>query len=124
MQSELSSVVRQDGVTPSQWDVLAILHIRGPQTVNGLIERCLTSSGNIDVVLRNLIGKGLVTKQVDDSDARKRVVAITSEGADYVQSAMPAHEEAHEALFGALTLRERKELRTLLKKITIQRSDS
>ncbi len=118
MQVEFSRLVRADGLTPSQWDALAVLHTRGPQSVNGLIDLCLTSSGNIDVVLRNLVSKGLVTKAVDEHDARCRVIAITEAGSSYVQSAMPAHEETHEKLFGVLSLSEKKELRRLLKKIT------
>lgn len=120
LRATLEPVVRRGGLTASQWDVLAVLQVRGPQSVNDLINRCITSSGNIDVVIRNLMAKKLIMKQTDPKDARRRLIELTPAGEQAVKISMPAHEEAHRRLFGALTPKEKRQLRTLLKKITMQ----
>ena len=55
---KMSPLIREDGLTVGQWDTLNVLYTNGPMTVNGLINKLLTSSGNIDVVITNLIKRG------------------------------------------------------------------
>ncbi|UWQ81525.1 MarR family transcriptional regulator (plasmid) [Leisingera sp. S132] len=93
---------RAAGLTASQWDVLETLSNKGPMTVNALLERALGTSGNLDVVIKNLIRSGLVKKSVSDTDRRSRVLSLTTEGRAKVETFLPAHNAALAEIFEGL----------------------
>ena len=49
-----SELFREKGLTLAQFTVLELLYNRGEQTVQSIIDKVLSSSGNITVVVRNL----------------------------------------------------------------------
>lgn len=102
-------VFDQAGLTPSQWDVLETLHSKGPSSVNELIESVLSSSGNVDVIVKNLMAAGLVHKAVDRGDRRKRILSLTSEGKTKVREFYPVHNKALATIFSQLTSVEKRE---------------
>ena len=73
--------IRKSGLTLPQVHVLMILFIeKRPLTVSELIEFTISSSGNTDVVVNNLIKAGLVLKKKDKKDKRKRLIELTEAG--------------------------------------------
>ena len=71
-------------------------------TVNALLERALGTSGNLDVVIKNLIRSGLVEKTVSDTDRRSRVLSLTTVGRAKVETFLPAHNAALAEIFEGL----------------------
>ncbi len=105
---------RAAGLTASQWDVLETLSNKGPMTVNALLERALGTSGNLDVVIKNLIRSGLVEKTVSDADRRSRVLSLTVEGRTKVETFLPIHNAALAEVFEGLSADgKRQTIRTL-----------
>ncbi len=102
-------VFEQAGLTSSQWDVLETLHSKGPLSVNDLIESVLGSSGNVDVIVKNLMTAGLVHKTVDRRDRRKRIVSLTANGETNVAEFYPVHNEALAAIFSLLSSTQKRE---------------
>lgn len=105
---------RAAGLTASQWDVLETLSNKGPMTVNALLERALGTSGNMDVVIKNLVRSGLVEKTVSDTDRRSRVLSLTAEGRSKVETFLPVHNAALAEIFEGLPADgKRQTIRTL-----------
>ena len=96
------------GLTPSQWDALEVLHSKGPLSVNELIESLIGSSGNVDVIVKNLISAGLVHKTVDREDRRRRILSLTSKGKTAVAEFYPVHNQALATVFARLTRVEKR----------------
>ncbi len=114
---KMSPLIREDGLTVGQWDTLNVLNTNGSMTVNGLIDKLLTSSGNIDVVINNLIKRGDIIKTVDKDDKRIRIIKITDRGKDIVRKSIPKHKKALHEIFEVLDDNEKDQLKLLLKKL-------
>lgn len=110
----IGPVFRAAGLTATQWDVLETLSNKGPLTINELLDRALGTSGNLDVVVKNLAKSGWVTKTVAENDRRSRVVALTDAGREKVEAFLPEHNAALSQLFGDLNKTEKRQtIRTL-----------
>lgn len=105
----MGPVFRSAGLTAAQWDALETLHTKGALSINDLMRLTLSTSGNLDVVVKNLIQAGLVEKTVDENDRRARVLRLTPAGRAKVAEFMPTHNRALEQVFGALSAQERRQ---------------
>ena len=73
--------IRKSGLTLPQANILMRLyHEKRPLSVNELIDLTISSSGNTDVVINNLIKSGLILKKQDLKDKRKRLIELTEAG--------------------------------------------
>lgn len=115
---EIGPFFRGAGLTISQWDVLEVLHSKGPQTVNELLHAALSTSGNLDVVIKNLEKSGLVRKITDREDRRVRIVSLTKAGAAKMRALYPVHNEFLRDLFDPLP---RADKRSLIKQLNVLR---
>jgi MarR family 2-MHQ and catechol resistance regulon transcriptional repressor len=110
----MGPVFRSAGLTASQWDTLETLSNKGALSINDLMRLTLSTSGNLDVVVKNLMQAGLVEKTVDERDRRARVLRLTQAGNQKVADFMPVHNRALEQIFGDLGLQSKREtIRTL-----------
>jgi len=110
----INPVLQTAGLTSSQWDVLEALHTKGELSINELMRFILSTSGNLDVVIKNLIQAGLVEKAVDENDRRSRLVRLTRLGRRKVEKFLPIHNKALAELFSGLTRRDKQNaIRTL-----------
>jgi len=119
----LTPLFKQADLTPSQWDILETLSNKGAMSVNDLLSALLSTSGNLDVVIKNLIKAELVEKTVDVEDRRSRVISLTDKGKDKVESFYPIHNKALEAIFQQLSSNNKqlliKNLNQLRKKMSL-----
>lgn len=110
----INPVIKSAGLTTSQWDVLETLHTKGELSINNLMRLMLSTSGNLDVVIKNLMQTGLVEKAIDEKDRRGRIVRLTEAGEAKVEKFLPEHNRALSKIFSGLTNREKQEtIRTL-----------
>ncbi len=112
----MGPVFRSAGLTAPQWDALETLSNKGALSINDLMRLTLSTSGNLDVVVKNLIQAGWTEKTVDKTDKRARVLRLTDAGRQKVAEFMPAHNRALDQIFGGLDASDKREtIRTLNK---------
>jgi MarR family 2-MHQ and catechol resistance regulon transcriptional repressor len=106
-----------DGLTAGQFDTLKVLYQQGPLCVNDLLEETLTTSGNIDVVLTNLLDKKMISKTPDPADGRRRIIALTAKGRSCIDKSLPGHLDELRQLMSALSISEKQDLEKLLTRL-------
>ncbi|NRP13478.1 MULTISPECIES: MarR family winged helix-turn-helix transcriptional regulator [unclassified Aliiroseovarius] len=105
----MGPVFRSGGLTAPQWDALETLSNKGPLSINDLMRLTLSTSGNLDVVVKNLIQAGWVEKTVDENDRRARVLRLTPAGHEKVAEFMPTHNRALEQVFAGINAQDKRQ---------------
>lgn len=108
--------IKESGLTPAQFGVLEALYSKGDLKINELIEKILTTSGNITVVIKNLEKEGLIQRKVDLKDKRSCIIALTDKGKERIESILPKHIENIRGIFAILSDEEKTVLKNILKK--------
>jgi DNA-binding MarR family transcriptional regulator len=75
------AVLTESGVARSEWRVLAVLEELGPLSVLDLTDAALSPQPTVTHAVRRLEARGLVTRTAGATDRRRRIVAVTEEGA-------------------------------------------
>lgn len=104
-------------LTVSQFGVLEALHHLGPMQVGQLGEKILKSSGNMTLVVDNLVKRGLVRRQRRKDDRRCIDIHLTDAGQQLIAQIWPTHLTHVVAAFDALTAAEQAELAQLCRKL-------
>ena len=108
--------MKAGGLTPSQFAVLEVLYSKGDLKICEIIEKILTTSGNVTVVIKNLEKDGLVSKHSDTNDKRSILISITDKGKKIMSDIFPKHVDNINDIFSILTIEEKLELKKILKK--------
>jgi DNA-binding MarR family transcriptional regulator len=113
----LLPALRERGLEPGWFDVLAALRRSGPLNPKGLLETVMLSSGGMTKRLDQLERAGLVKRSPDPSDRRGTLVRLTPRGRRVVDRAVEVHIAGEERLLEPLTAPERRTLDRLLRKL-------
>ncbi len=108
--------VREMGLTPAQFDVIATLGNTQGMALSQLAQRTLITKGTLTGVIDRLEAKGLVRREVQSADRRSFRAVLTPAGEALFARVFPAHIEHIRALFqdGTIDLGEiRRALRVL-----------
>jgi DNA-binding MarR family transcriptional regulator len=91
--------LRPLGITPSQAEVLRVLHDKQPMTLNGLgaLLVCETTASPSRLVDR-LVEQGLVQRDVDPDDRRFVTLALTASGKKLVRRIAAAENRLYQRL--------------------------
>lgn len=108
--------IKESGLTPAQFGVLEALYNKGDLTVNELISKILTTSGNITVVIKNLEKQGFIQKNIDPKDKRSCIISLTDQGKDRIEAILPKHIDNIRDIFAILSDEEKRVLKQILKK--------
>lgn len=108
--------IKESGLTPAQFGVLEALYNKGDLRICELIEKILTTSGNITVVIKNLEKEGLIKKNPDPEDKRSCIISLTTKGKDVIENILPNHIKNIKGIFEILTDEEKITLKNILKK--------
>lgn len=101
LERPLAKHIAAADLTPAQFGVLEILLHKGPRTVNEIIAGLLSSSGNVGVVIDNLLAAGMLEKKVNPADGRSRIISLTASGEQKIRAYYPRHrEELHRLMAG------------------------
>ena len=117
LEKKLIPDIRKTGLTLPQFGVLEALYHKGPLTVNEIIEKRLSSSGNIAVVVDNLAQLGFAEKTIGKKDKRFRLISLTEPGRELIRQFFPNHMKVLAQAVNNLTRDDKKELIRLLKKL-------
>lgn len=108
--------IKKSGLTTAQFGVLEALYNKGDLKICEIMDKILTTSGNITVVIKNLEKDGLVRKSLDPEDKRATIISITDEGKKIIEEILPSHLENIVNIFSVLTDEEKVVLKDILKK--------
>lgn len=107
---------REKGITVSQFSVLDVLYTKGEMRVCELIEKALSTSGNITVVIKNMEQKGWLYKKSCPTDKRAFLVGLTDEGKKLFETLLPEHRNEIKNTYSILSSEEKQELIKILRK--------
>ncbi|HFU3843568.1 TPA: MarR family winged helix-turn-helix transcriptional regulator [Streptococcus suis] len=113
--SELETI-KKYGLTVCQFGVMEALYNKGNLRIQDLIDKLLSTSGNMTVVIKNMIRDGYVYKTSDTSDRRASLIALTEKGRQTIESILPEHYDHVGQIFSVLSPEEQDLLATILKK--------
>ncbi|KJK55808.1 MarR family winged helix-turn-helix transcriptional regulator [Saccharothrix sp. ST-888] len=124
VESELRRTFSAHGLDAASFDVLATLRRSGPPyrlTPTGLMHASMVTSGAVTQRLDRLEARGLVARVSSESDGRSVLVALTDEGRELIDRALPDHLDTEHRLLAGLTGPQRaalaESLRTLLESL-------
>jgi len=102
LRSSADSVERDLKVSSAQLFVLSELASVPDQSVKDLAVRTMTTHSTVSEVVSQLIAKGLVTRTVDASDARRALLRLTRQGGALLRKSPRAIQEDLIEGFGTL----------------------
>ena len=109
--------LRNEGLTISQFGVLEVLYHVGPMAVGQLGARILRTSGNMTMVVDNLVKRGLICRQRLSEDRRRVDIRLSDEGKALIEDIWPEHLSGIMQAFSALDSEEQEELDRLCRKL-------
>lgn len=110
-------LVAEYGLTLPQFGVLEALYHLGSLKICEIIDKTLSTSGNMTVVIRNLELEGLVNRFQDPEDKRVFRIEITEKGTAIMADLFPRHLVELAAVMERLDAGEKEELARLMKKM-------
>lgn len=112
-----SDLLKPYSLTLPQFGVLEVLYHKGDMRVCDIVEKTLSSNGNMTVVINNLLKEGLITRYRDPEDKRAYIVQLSSEGLKLIREIFPEHLANLNQDFSHMTMDEKHQLLHLLKRL-------
>jgi DNA-binding MarR family transcriptional regulator len=122
VESKGKKLLRSIGLQPWEYEMLATLRRSSPAsglTPTELADALLVSSGTLTNRIDQLERAGLVERHDHPEDRRALLVKLTDEGRAQVDRAVKQYLRQEHELLDSLTLRERRSLEGLLRKLLI-----
>ena len=110
--------ISETGVTFAQFEVLVIVYHFAPLTVGEIIDRTLSTIGNISLVTANLVKDGYLVSVTDENDKRSKLVSLTEKGVRFMEDFFPVHLENLDNILSVYTEKEKEKLLYLVKKLS------
>lgn len=104
-------------ITISQFGVMEVLYHLGDMTIGDIIDKTLSTSGNMTVVIKNLEQEGWITRHTDPRDKRASLVQLTSKGQELIARIFPKHLTDVDGLLANLERQDKEQLISLFKKM-------
>lgn len=103
-------------LTRNQFAVLETLYSKGQLRIQDLIDKMLATSGNMTVVIKNMVRDGYITKVCDPNDKRSFLLDLTDKGRQKLESVLPDHIENMVSIMSLLDVQDKENLIHILKK--------
>jgi MarR family 2-MHQ and catechol resistance regulon transcriptional repressor len=104
-------------ITMPQFGVMEALYHLGDMNIGDIIDKTLSTSGNMTVVIKNLEKEGWIIRHTDPVDKRAYLVQITEKGKELIETIFPEHLNDLEGLLNNLDIEEKEQLIYLFKKM-------
>ncbi|MER1984565.1 MAG: MarR family transcriptional regulator [Solibacillus sp.] len=114
---------QKSGVNPTEFAVLELLYHKGRQPLQKIGSKILLASGSITYVVDKLEQRGFLARVSCPSDRRVTYAEITEAGIAFMAEIFPQHEAHLFELLSALSMEEKDEAITLLKKLGLSIKD-
>lgn len=119
----LEETASEHGLTHGEWDVLGSLFRAGSpyrKSPGKLADQCECSSGAMTNRLDRLEEEELVQRRRDPDDRRGVLVELTAKGRKVWTDSVNAGARKEAGIAGVLTLREKKQLNALLRRLMLE----
>jgi DNA-binding MarR family transcriptional regulator len=114
---QTQKVLTEHKLTIAQFGVLEALYHLGDLKINDIIEKTLSTSGNITVVIKNLEKEHLIERYRDSNDSRIWMICLTKTGEELIKRIFPEHLQQLDQTLENLDQDEKIVLMKLLKKL-------
>ena len=109
--------IRELGLTPAQFDVIATLGNTSGMSMRDLAEKTLVTKGTLTGIIDRLELKDLVRREVPEGNRRSFTVVLTAKGEEAFKQVFPVHIKHLKQRFEKLEAFELEQLRLLLHKL-------
>jgi DNA-binding MarR family transcriptional regulator len=123
---ELKALFSEFGLERGEFDVLATLRRAGAPAglTAGVLARCsIVTSGAVTNRLDRLVAKGYVTRDIDPTNRRTVVVALTPAGRELIDRAVVAHVDNERRILAGLDRRQQNDLAAILRVLLLSLND-
>jgi DNA-binding MarR family transcriptional regulator len=110
-------LLSQHNLTLAQFGVLEVLYHLGPMKIGDVIDKTLSTSGNMTVVIKNLEKENWIRRAVDPADGRVSVIQLTTQGEQLIATVFPQHLNQLNKMMENLNQAEKKQMIQLMKKL-------
>jgi DNA-binding MarR family transcriptional regulator len=124
---ELKALFSEFGLERGEFDVLATLRRAGSpdgMTAGALARASMVTSGAVTNRLDRLVAKGYVTRDIDPTNRRTVVVALTPAGRELIDRAVVAHVDNERRILAALDKDQQNDLAAMLRTLLLGLGDS
>jgi MarR family 2-MHQ and catechol resistance regulon transcriptional repressor len=118
----INAHLRDYDLTISQFGAIEALYHLGPMQLGELGTKILKSSGNMTLVVDNLVNRGLVYRQRRQDDRRCVDIHLTEAGTTLVQSIMQPHVAKVVQALNILSAAEQEQLAALCRTLGLAQS--
>lgn len=118
IQRRSANILKDSGLTITQFGVLEALYHKGDMTINEIIESLLSTSGNMTVVINNLEKEQLINRYVNPKDRRSSIISISPKGRHQIGETFPPPLQDLKEYFSIYSNDEKEYLLKLLKKLS------
>lgn len=117
----VSGVLKEFGITHSQFNILRILEARMPEKISleEIREGLLFHTSDVSRLLDRLVKRGLVSREVCPVNRRKLDVSITDKGLEVIRKSVPGIEKSLNGYYvNDVSEEERQQVIDIMKRIT------
>lgn len=119
------TLLAQEGFTEQQWRVLRVLYDFEPVQLAELCKLCCIHKVSMTRIVRNLIERGLVSRERQPNDKRAFDVSLTPDGRTLLDNMTPIANKIHRGIASDFGEEKTRELLQLLKDLSeINRPDT
>ena len=116
LRRENNKLILKHNLTLGQFAVMEALYSKGRLSTGEVMEKILTTSGNIPVIVKNLEKDGFITREQDESDKRRFILDLTDKGKDLMDEIVPENLKFMDELISLWDDDEKEELIILMNK--------
>lgn len=116
LRRENNKLILKHNLTLGQFAVMEALYSKGRLSTGEVMEKILSTSGNIPVIVKNLEKDGFITRKQDESDKRRFILDLTDKGKDLMDEIVPENLKFMDELISLWDDDDKKELIILMNK--------
>lgn len=116
LRRENNKLILKHNLTLGQFAVMEALYSKGRLSTGEVMEKILTTSGNIPVIVKNLEKDGFITRKQDEADKRRFIMDLTDKGKDLMDEIVPENLKFMDELISLWDDDEKEELIILMNK--------
>lgn len=116
LRRENNKLILKHDLTLGQFAVMEALYSKGRLSTGEVMEKILTTSGNIPVIVKNLEKDGFITRKQDEADKRRFILDLTDKGKDLMDEIVPENLKFMDELISLWDDDDKKELIILMNK--------
>lgn len=116
LRRENNKLILKHNLTLGQFAVMEALYSKGRLSTGEVMEKILSTSGNIPVIVKNLEKDGFITRNQDESDKRRFILDLTDKGKNLMDEIVPENLKFMDELISLWDDEDKKELIILMNK--------